>query len=705
MSDASIGSPGAANALLPFIGYYALSGDGLAPGAFLAIGGVEQYAPGAAGPSLAITISASFDGTMSSTYADFDVTPSSGGTVTLTVGQAGAPVLVLTLARTAADGLTGTCSGQAWLPDGTQPVDITGTTRFNPVPLTRFRGRYLQAGALMLEIAVVAGQPVITYAGPGTSAPTRIDVFAYVPDMYVLFFAEPSDPTAKVEIMLGTAGVQGLAAGITLPDGVVYGFTATPQPAHAPVAPVMQAHLREVLATVNAITDPFTGGPLQIPDFATLYQAAGHLDAAPDAAERAWTINTLLGRASSVGSNAPTESYALSFPNDHHLHADMGLEWYWIGAHVNVIAANGETGRLALLLSMEKARAVGLKAQQEAGWSALDATLVTNLVTVTVDMGPGRRSIHRRRPNVQWPAMGGAASFSQPGDAAFHYACGNDSLSGPLDVLPLSVRVDDGDHMRVDIVLKPNDAIEVDRAFFLQGVPKTDGIAAGGTGFTPVPTPGLYYSWPQLQVGGTITVDGMVYTIVSGTGWIDHELMMTSLENPKGAVHPVPFVEDPIPYNGWVWQYYHLANGQAFTGAGFVLGAMTDHPTMSYGYYLVPKDGGWQAIFINGQIDLLYPNAFPARIGTSGSAMVDIPIMRAYHGVENMLLGKPLSGVASPWFSDGTFDGPNGAVCAEIPADYTDQTGLYANGVGFMESVGFEPVASYRTYALGRLKS
>lgn len=471
-----------------------------------------------------------------------------------------------------------------------------------------------------------------------------------------------------------------------------------------PVAQVVQAYLKDVLAAVNAITDPNTNQPLQIPDFSDLYEAAGRLDDAADPGGMMWTINTLLGRASSVGSVAPTASYALSFPLDHHFHADMGLEWYWVGCHMNVMTPDGETGRVSLLLSMEKLRAIGTAAQQAAGWSALDATVVTNLVTVTVDMGPGKRSIHRRRPNVQWPAKGGQADFSQPGDDSVYVVCGDDSLRGSLDVLPLAVKVDDGAHMSVDIVLTQNAATKVDAAFFLQGVPKTDSFTAGGTGLTPLPTPGIYYSWPQLQVGGTITVDGVCYTIVSGTGWIDHELMMSSLENPDGAVHPVPFVEDATPYNGWVWQFYNLANGQAFTGAGFVLGAMNDDPALSYGYFLTPNNGGWDAIFLQGKLNLRYPQAFPARIDTAGT-LVDIPIVRGYSGVENAFLGKPLSGVATPWFHDGTFNGANGAVCAEIPADYTDLSGQYADGLGYMESVGFEPVASYRAYALGRLKS
>lgn len=471
-----------------------------------------------------------------------------------------------------------------------------------------------------------------------------------------------------------------------------------------PVAPVVQAYLKDVLAAVNGITDPNTNQPLQIPDFSDLYEAAGCLDDAVDPGDTMWTINTLLGRAGSVGSVAPTAAYALSFPNDHHIHADMGLEWYWVGCHMNVMTPQGETGRISLLLSMEKLRAIGTAAQQAAGWSAFDATVVANLVTVTVDMGPGKRAIHRRRPNVQWPAAGGQADFSQPGADSLYFVCGDDSLRGSLNVLPLTVKVNDGDHMTVDIVLTQNAATNVETAFFLQGVPKIGSFTDGGTGLTPLPTPGIYYSWPQLQVSGSITVDGICYTIVSGTGWIDHELMMSSLENPDGAVHPVPFVEDAIPYNGWVWQFYNLDNGQAFTGAGFVLGAMSYAPALSYGYFLTPNNGGWDAIFIQGKLDLLYPNTFPARVGTSGP-MVDIPIVRGYSSVENVFLGKPLSGVATPWFPDGTFNGANGAVCAEIPADYTDLSGQYANGLGYMESVGFESVAGYRQYALARLKS
>lgn len=80
----------------------------------------------------------------------------------------------------------------------------------------------------MLQIGVSNGAPTVQYGGPGVSTLTTISSFEYVPDMYVLAFPTPTTPPAMIEIMLGTAGAKGLAAGITTSSGVVYGFTAAP---------------------------------------------------------------------------------------------------------------------------------------------------------------------------------------------------------------------------------------------------------------------------------------------------------------------------------------------------------------------------------------------------------------------------------------------------------------------------------------------
>ena len=288
----------------------------------------------------------------------------------------------------------------------------------------------------------------------------------------------------------------------------------------------------------------------------------------------------------------------------------------------------------------------------------------------------------------------------------FFFQCGPDRLSGSSQVLPLSLRVAD-ENMNVDITLRNNASTDVDKAFFLQGVPKTTRIDAGGTGLTPIPQPGIYYSWPQLLVSGTVTLKGEAYRITAGSGWIDHQLLMTSLENPGGAAMPIPFVQDPRPFNGWTWQFYNLDNGQAFTGAAFVTGEMDHHPAMHYGYFLAPKDRGWAAVFINGNNDLLWNTAFPVFAGEppQPGTNVDIPIVRTYRDIENAFLGHPLCGVATPWYPDGTFNNPNGGLCGEFPADYTDLTGNYANGVGYLETVGFEPVATFRAIALAYLRN
>src|SRR4051812_38543542 len=160
-----------------------------------------------------------------------------------------------------------------------------------------------------------------------------------------------------------------------------------------------------------------------------------------------FVIDGLLGRASCVDLDAPDASYPIAFPYDHHLHATMGPEWYWVGAHLKITDSDGNAGRAAILLSMQRTRSVGLTAQKKSGWTDLDATLATNVVTVTIDMGPGERKIVRRRRNVQWPSKGGSVSFSTPGKD-FFFTCGTDSLRGSKNVLPLDVVVDDGNNMK-----------------------------------------------------------------------------------------------------------------------------------------------------------------------------------------------------------------------------------------------------------------
>lgn len=476
------------------------------------------------------------------------------------------------------------------------------------------------------------------------------------------------------------------------------------------VASVVQDYLLTVQSEVNKIINPATGDPVQITDFDAIYEAAGKLDSKRFPEDMMFVIQTLLGRAGSVDKDAPDATYPLTFPQDHHMHANMGREWYYIAGHMQVTDEDGNTGRIAILMSILKIRAVGLTAQANAGWTDEEVTVATNVATLTVDMGVGKRKLYRRSPNSQWPLKKGVVKFSSPGEN-FMFQVGPDSISGSTDVLPLSVTINDEKNMQVELLLYKNSTINPNPPYFLQGEPVSLALPQGGTGLTLTPKPGIYYSWPQLDMLGKITIEGKTYNVTSGSGWIDHQLMMTSLQNADDKVHPVPFVEDPSPYNGWIWQYFNLNNGQAFTTASFIEGEMKYDLPEIYGYLLTPqKDGAWLAAYIVGNNKLLSPTGFPALIGKTryrkNNPTIEIPLVRAYKGLGNAILPLPLplTGVATPWCSEGTFSGADWGLIGEFAADYTDLTGNYTDGVGFMESVGFEKVEDYRAFALEFLK-
>ncbi|MHC9541274.1 MAG: hypothetical protein AB9903_17355 [Vulcanimicrobiota bacterium] len=468
-----------------------------------------------------------------------------------------------------------------------------------------------------------------------------------------------------------------------------------------PLAQAVQAQLLLIRDEVAAIVNPETGAATTVTDFDSLYAAAGRLDSSQNPTQNASIIHTLLDRASDYDCEAPGPDYPLQFPKDHHIHPSMGLEWYYLCLHLDVIDPAGTQGRIGILISLQKFRMIGNTTQQRYGWSSEQSMIFTNLATATVDF-TGRKSIIRRSPNVQWPAAGGSARYSAQGEK-FYFGCGADSLSGSTDVLPLAVSIQDGNNLSLVLTLNPPSGFTAPNAFFLQGLPTAQG---GGTGLTDVPAPGIYYSWPQLVVDTTtppsLIVGGVSYTVKGGTGWIDHQLMMHSLQNAGNAVSPIPFTDDPKPYNGWCWQFFNLENGDAFTGAAFQQWYLSTNPDLDYGYYVAAdkSTGKWNSIFISGSMLLGGFQSFPVDVSLPGSTpTVLYPTSWNYVNVESFL-GDPLQGTAMPWYSDGTFNGPNLQVISEYPVDYVDTSGKHPNGKGYCESVGFEKTDAYRKRAL-----
>jgi len=481
------------------------------------------------------------------------------------------------------------------------------------------------------------------------------------------------------------------------------------------VAPAIQEYLEDVKSQVAEVKDP-SGNSIRIPNYPDLYDAAGKLDTTENPIRFMNIIHSLLGRARNIGSetisfNEKGPEYNLKFPEDHRMHGSMGDEWYWIGCHLNVTDNNNNKGKLSILDTMQKIRSMGTDTQAKHGWTEEQVCVTCNIATITTIMDDGEtKNYYRRRTNEQWPLKAGQSSFSSEGEP-FSFKVGPDSFTGSNNVLPLKLFVDDGDNMQINIIFRHTDNLNLETSFFRQGVPIPGGN--GGTGITPLPRPGIYYSWPQVTVTGTVSVGGRTYKVNSGTGWIDHQLMMPSILDSKGKPDPLLYARTSKnhPYDGWLWQYYNLENGTSFTGAGFLQGEIpTDNIIkMVYGYFLEPnKQKGWDAVYIMGDQLLEDPQTFPSICDYQKSKPVTIPIQRRYDKLTNLLnwelLFHPISGHATPWYRDGSFNNPDQSFCAEFPADFVSQTKHHPNGVGYLESVGFEKGDEHRSYALGVLK-
>lgn len=467
----------------------------------------------------------------------------------------------------------------------------------------------------------------------------------------------------------------------------------------------LQSHLLFVKDRVATINNPTNNEAVDIPDFDLIYKSAGQVESSKNPGKDVASIFSLLGRASDVDCDVPNQNSILTFPSDHHLYTNMGLEWYYVAIILDATDSQGTEGRIGVLLSMTKQRIIGLTTQKEFSFSDKDCMLFTNLATATLDF-PNNKKIIRRSENSQLPALRGSASFSSIGEE-FHFNVGNDKLTGNIDVLPLTIEVNDGQNLSFNFKVVPPSTIKPENAFFLQGIPSTSTLA--GTGYTSNPAPGIYYSWPQLKIDenftNSITVEGKTYTINGGTGWMDHQLMMQSLENSNNATNPIPFIEEVKPYDGWSWQFFNLDNGDAFTGASFQKGNLSPSIPLSYGYYIKPNTDftKWESEYIYG--DMLLKNflGHPVVVDNPSSPLVQLPTMWEYSNLQS--IGLSLSGNATPWINDGTFNSPSSQIISESPVDYIDLTGNNNNGVGFCESVGFESVESYKSRIKDYLKN
>lgn len=439
-------------------------------------------------------------------------------------------------------------------------------------------------------------------------------------------------------------------------------------------------------AQLNAVPEALRPPPAV---FAQLLAAAGKLRAegGADDAQRAAVIYKLTGWGAGYGDDPPPTS--VSFPADHRMHLKSGNEWYWVAAHLDAEGPNGPA-RIAVLIDILRFRLISTKLQAEIGWSDADCQLVWSAATVTVSDARGSR-IHRRRRNVQWPKTGGQVEF--PG-AEFVLRCGPDVMVGPPEVLPMGVNIEDGDNL--SIWLRLTTEMPPTSAFFLQG---TNGV-------TPAPRPGIYYSWPQLSARGHVQVGGEAYE-ASGSGWIDHQLLM---RDPPTPMTPPPAID------GWNWCEFNFANGEAFTAAAFQTGMISVNPLLPYGFYLRPATDGqsWVAEPLIGglSMDHLIPTLHQVMQATSWTySATNFPS-------QSQALARPfdLAITTAPWIEDGSFETADLAVPSEAPVSAAmvnkanlrldgSPLGEAVTGVGFCETVNWEPWAAYQARALAFLQT
>jgi predicted secreted hydrolase len=406
-------------------------------------------------------------------------------------------------------------------------------------------------------------------------------------------------------------------------------------------------------------------------------EAAGKLQSTT----AALVIHSLLGAGGSYGANTPKGP--LRFPDDHRLHLDMGTEWYWLACNLEVVGSGGQD-RIGVLVSMKRTRSVSLEVQQQAGWSDTEAQLVSTVSTIHLATRE-KRAIVRRSLNNNWTALGGVVEF---GPDTFLYRNGPDVMVGSANILPLSVQIDDGENLGTDLVL--SSSLPATQAFFLQGI----------EGLTPEPTPGLYYSWPQLHVEGSVVAMGERYK-VKGIGWIDHQLMMAD-------TRPHVPVRTPEQYfDGWSWCEFNLSNGDALTVAAFQQGVLRSNPIVTYGKYARRLLDGWEPIEVAGILNL---DRFIAGLGG-----VALPSAWNYELAD--LSGKQVSvqAAATPWYPDGSFQGGDLAVLSETPVNVAvvDNSasnaglgpGLALSALGYCESIGYEPIRTYQQRGINYLRS
>jgi len=232
-------------------------------------------------------------------------------------------------------------------------------------------------------------------------------------------------------------------------------------------------------------------------------------------------LNTLLGSKASDKFLQAKQTRAFSFPLDHLAHTGYQSEWWYLTAIAH--DANGREFGVQFTVFRQAFAPVPLG---PGPWQTGTAFLA-HLAITDVDAQSHR---HAQRFSRGHPSLAGVAD--QPPLHVWIEDWSMRDESADPDKLNLSLRAAGAD-IAVDLRLNQMHPI------VLQG---ERGLSQKGPGAAS-----FYYSLPRLDLGGSLTIAGEVFT-VSGLAWLDREWSTSVL---------------PKSVNGWDWFALQLNDGRS----------------------------------------------------------------------------------------------------------------------------------------------
>ncbi|MBO9709037.1 MAG: hypothetical protein J7521_12575 [Caulobacter sp.] len=374
-----------------------------------------------------------------------------------------------------------------------------------------------------------------------------------------------------------------------------------------------------------------------------------------------------------VGLNVPTANPTFSFPADHGEHWDMPIEWRYLTLSLNL--AGG--GRVSAICNIFR-KAISTAALSP-DLTPLERQIYSTSLAVTVEL-PGRDPAHYNLPVRTFSSLEDAIEVAND---PFRMVMGDQvSLTGTSDVFPIAFTIrDGGDDTRPAIAIDIE--AQASNPFFLQGDKGYIGAPGAGVSW-------YYYSWPQQQTTGTVTIAGQAYAVESGLTWMDHQWGGTT----------APATATPPAWTGWCWFEFQFEGNRSLTLAaphqavpdgklplfnpGF--GVYVDNGV----YSLIPAVLEVWAYTPSAATGVGYPSAWTIEAGS-----LDGPVL---------LVVTPKTVLADQAMWMGGLTEYSEAAVTVTAIGLANKTPVRMSGVGYCEGVGFENPAQRNARDLAWLK-